>query len=282
MALVGGIPAKAKDLPSVFVWTTEDVELNESYCTGTKVAPTWMLTAAHCVLVQTPRPGQTELGPWKEIPVMNPGRKLKYSFSRSLRGPAAIEALTVRKLVLAPLVRSCLAYPGTSPNICERDVPLVDLALVEVEPRGAFLAAPVARLRAGPVAPGTAVLLTGYGAEDESQDAAAPRLTYQYATVSDWSVLQTALLTTQARKLGVPSPHFFFGVYSSLSQSRHTNLGGGDSGGPVYDARTGEVIGVNSDGFCPLGKPDCEIATNSFFARLDTFKIATRRETLLQ
>lgn len=275
MALVGGIPARPKDLPSVFIWTSEDVELDSSYCTGAKVGASWILTAAHCVLEQIPRPGQTQIGPWKELPAMAPGHAIKYSFSRSLRGPASIEALRVRKIVLAPLVRACLARPGASPHVCERDVPLVDIAFIEVEPQGAFLKAPVAKVRPGPVAPGTPVLLAGYGAESEQQQEAAPRLSFQWALVSDWSVLRSALAGTTAKKMGAPSPDYFFGIYSAFGQARHTNLGSGDSGGPVFDVRTAEIIGVNSDGFCPLGKPDCEIANNSFFARLDTFRAQT-------
>ncbi len=270
LGLVGGIPAKTNQIPSVFIWTTSDSGLDSTYCTASKVAADWMLTAAHCVLEQKSKPEEPDLGPWREIPSMKPGREFKYSFSRSLRQDWWEETLTIRQVVLPKIVRQCLANPGKRPEVCERDVPLADIALVQVVPEGGFRKAPIAKTRRGPVAAGTPVLLLGYGAEGEDDE--NPRLSFQWANVSDWNVLKQALSTTLARRLGFPSPYFFFGVYSAFQDKRHVNLGSGDSGGPVFDAKTAEIIGVNSDGFCELNRPGCEVATNSFFARLDVLE----------
>lgn len=266
--LVGGEPAGPGELPAVFIWTSETADLRESYCTGTKVAPDLILTAGHCVLKQEARPGEVYVGPWRAQDSFAPGRFLTYSFARALAPVSGTDPrLEIRDVLLPPLVEACLAGTSTDPKLCEYRAPIPDVALIRVKaPDGAFADAPAARMDGRWVAAGTRVTMCGYGAEGEGDQ--LPRLKRATAIVATDTEFLAALGETDATRDGLPDLAYFFGVESPLASRRHVNLGSGDSGGPVFSAESGAVVGVNSDGFCPLEEPDCEITNNSTFARL--------------
>lgn len=265
--LVGGEPAGPGELPAVFVWTSKAADLRESYCTGTKIGRDLILTAGHCVLKQEPRPDEVYVGPWHRLDAFAPGKLLKYSFARALEeAPDGDQSIEIREVLLPPLVEACLAGGTTDAKLCEYRAPIPDVALIRVKADGAFADAPTARVDYGWMGPDAGVTMCGYGAEGVEDR--LPRLKRAAVRVSTDAAFLAALSDTDATRDGMPDLAFFFGVESRLAARRHVNLGSGDSGGPVFRTETGEVVGVNSDGFCPLAEPDCEITNNSTFARL--------------
>jgi len=265
LALVGGHPASKGQLPSVLVWTGEGYDVRKVSCTGTKVAAEWILTAAHCVLDKDVD-FDGEAGAWSRSEDYAEGNALQFSFDRSLRGEATIEKVTIKEVRLPAKLEGCL-QKGES-EACPWRMGLPDVALIRVEATAAFLGAPSSKVSRRHIYPGTMLWMTGYGNESEKPGSEPPRLTYHLATVAPGFVLRWALRNTIARNFGFPSPRNFFGVYSNPKLPFHTDLGGGDSGGPVMSL-SGKVVGVNSLGFCPLSHRGCEITNNSFFSRLD-------------
>ena len=263
--LVGGAPASDSQFPAVMIWTTADVALHESYCTGTKVAADLILTAAHCVLLQDPRPGQVYLGPWRKIDEMNPGRRIQYTFQRNLENyqPKTLELV---ELLLPDVVERCVENPDDNPDLCQFREPIPDVALLKVRPEGAFADRPVVPVAEQLVSPGAAVHIMGYGSEGETVTA-RPRLKFAKVEVAGQRDLTHALSTTFAAEDGYSPWNSFFGVLRTPDQP--VNLGSGDSGGPVFDAQGTAVVGVNSDGFCPLTNRYCQETSNSIFARID-------------
>ncbi len=266
--LVGGEPAPDPALPSVFIWTSEDSNLRESFCTGTKVAADLILTAAHCVLKQEPRESGGFLGPWRRLDAVQPGKWLTLSFERALTDDASgDDRLAVAEVLLPPLAEACLAGTVYDANLCEYRAPLPDVALIRVlSPSGRFAETPAARVNYDWVSPETALTLCGYGAEAKNSEL-LPRLKHAPATVASDAAFLAALAGTEADHDGRPDMGYFFGVVSPMDAQNHVNLGSGDSGGPVF-ARGGAVVGVNSDGFCPAVERDCQVASNSMFTRL--------------
>lgn len=268
--LVGGQLAGPEDFPATFIWTTETSALTQSYCTGSKVAPNWILTAAHCVLQQSPLPGETYIGPWRRTVDFTPGRQLTLSFARELTGDHEEERVTVMELLLPPTIEECLINPDLSREICQYREPMPDVALIRVNPRPAstFATTVPATIDTSYIEPGEKLFLMGYGSETETYTG-PPRMKFAQAKVSTPEQMSIALQNTYATQDGGPNWQFFFGVASTPGTDDHINLGFGDSGGPVYRAATRAIIGVNSDGFCPIGNRDCSTTTNSTFARLD-------------
>ena len=268
--LVGGQVAAADEFPATFIWTTESATLTQSYCTGSKVAPSWILTAAHCVLSQSPLPGETYIGPWRKTGDYTAGNQLRLSFSRTLDADHREELVTVMELVLPPTVESCVANPDRDRRLCQYREPIPDVALIRISPRpgSVFASTTPANIDTSEIGPGEKIFMMGYGSEEESYRG-PPRLKYAAATVSTQTELEAALQNTYASDDGLPDWNFFFGVASPLDDPKHKNLGFGDSGGPVYRQSTGAIVGVNSDGFCPIGNRNCSSTTNSTFAKLD-------------
>lgn len=268
--LVGGDATTQEDYSSVLIWTTADAEITQTYCTGTKIRRDLLLTAAHCVLEQTPDQGQIYLGPWHRPQSMRPGRRLKYSFSQSLaKTNAVIESLKILEVFLPAQVEECLADAQSPDPLCRYRTPLADVALIRVESEvgSGFESAPAASLNTKKVRSGADVILCGYGSEGKDS-VRLPRLKAGEGAVATRAELVAALAHTEAERDGFPSGDYFFGVVSQVNQQHHVNLGSGDSGGPVFLKATGEIVGTNSDGFCPLAELDCQLTNNSVFARI--------------
>jgi hypothetical protein len=272
LGLVGGRPvSSAKELASVMIWTTHDIALQEGYCTGSKVSETMILTAAHCVLRQTPLEGERYLGPWQLMKSMQPGESLRYSFANDLNSENPIEAELVIKAVHLPkLVQNCLENPQLSFVDCQNRMPHPDIAVIELRHghSGDFKRHPSARISEQEILSSRDIVLAGFGSEGR-ENPAKPRLKQGKARVAQWSELLLALDSTDAVNDGYPDKNYFFATVRDLDDPRGVNLGSGDSGGPVFDAVTKDIIGVNSDAHCPSRNPDCELANNSIFARIN-------------
>jgi len=243
--LVGGYPVYSGQFPSVFIMTGETEVLTEAYCTASKISPEWILTAAHCVDDAYRTKFQHRMKLKADIKA---GQKLQYSFeTKEIKTAETMEILEVR-----------LPYG-----------PLPDVALIRVAPQGTFAQRPVAALSRGYVPHNLWIELVGYGAEGEGDVAQRPaRLTFHGAVVSTTDYLTSELLKLGTAKEEVPQEPHFFGVINWPHLPGHTNLGSGDSGGPVFLNGTHTIVGVNSEGHCPAANPDCEVTNNSWFARL--------------
>jgi hypothetical protein len=266
LALVGGMPALPFD--GVFIWTNENVNLKHSYCTGSKIGERYILTAAHCVLSQ--RPVSVDAiywGPW--LPSLKNGARIKYSFSRDLKSISKAEYLTVKQIHLPAQVLECVESPDKNLKKCQGRVPLPDLAVIEVEQEDSvFSQRPILDISRSDLKGVRNIVVMGYGSECNVGGPEA-RLKFSVEDKSSWSEVEKSLAGTYADVDGYPSRDYFFGLVSSINLAGHVNLGGGDSGGPVLDFRTFKIIGVNSDGFCPIGKRGCEETNNSLFAKID-------------
>lgn len=266
--LVGGAPVLDHQFPSVFIWTSPEADLKRSYCTSARVGTEWILTAAHCVMHQT-SPKKDYFGPWVPVPSLVAGNSIQYSFSRRLEGESIVEKIEIVEIGLPRSVRDCISRTNTDPSLCEYRTPLADVAFIRVVPTGSFRSAPISRVSRRPVSPSTWVWIAGYGMEEDGARTIAPRLKSHLVSVSSPCIMDWVLSSIQGASVGLVWTDYFFGVYSDPKVRGHANLGSGDSGGPVYNSRTHEIVGVNSDGFCPSDTPDCQVTNNSFFSRLD-------------
>lgn len=243
-SLVGGYAVHPGQFPSVFIMTSHEEDLADSYCTAAKVAKDWILTAAHCVDEAHRNRHQR-----KRMADIKPGQALQYSFATN-------EIKTAERLLVLE-VRLPL---GTLP----------DVALIRVAPQGTFAAKPCAAVSRGFVPAHLHVTLVGYGAEGEGEIQLRPaRLTTHGAFVSTTQFLAQEVMKLGTTKQEIPPVLHFFGVINWPHLEGHTNLGSGDSGGPVFISGTQTIVGVNSEAHCPTEKPDCQVTNNSWFARLN-------------
>jgi hypothetical protein len=230
-------------------------------------------------LVQAPYPGEDYIGPWQKQPSLASGRSI--SFSRALRIDAEVQPhkLKIKKVHWHPNVERCLAASQHVPrDSCTQRTPLPDVALIEVDPTSDsdFQAAPTVALSHDEVERDLAIVMMGFGSQGEG-DVAAPRLKYFHGKVASDDALQRALVGTEAERDGWPNFDIFFGALGRLHEDGLANLGSGDSGGPVLRVSDGAVVGINSDGYCPLANAPCQQASQSIFSRLDNqgpYKVA--------
>lgn len=309
LKLVGGRDATEVEYPEVLIWTTHDADLKSSYCTGTKIASDKILTAAHCVLTQDDpdEDVQTEdsvqasqlryHGQWHYRSDIGVGSLIQYASDRKLSDLTEPKFLVVRKTHLYPDVERCIVG-SLSDLSCTGRVPSPDIAIIEVEPEtdSAFSKMPTGILDYETVLPSEQIVIMGYGATDDPVDAGDddsssqveyPRLKVHNSVVAEEVDLRKALQGTDAEVYGFPSLNVFFGALGILLGPQYANLGSGDSGGPVMRLRGGNafVVGINTDGYCPLTFPDCQRTTNSFFLRLDSegeFDVAAWLQEILK
>ncbi len=248
VALVGGRPVYSGQYPSVFMVTSHDDVLGEGFCTAAKVGAEWILTAAHCVNDEYKLQHRSKVLMKSDI---EPGQKLQYTFVlQDIKGGELLDVVEVR------------LPPGPA------KVP--DVALVRVVPQGTFAKKPAAPVFRGAIRPGVHIDLVGYGAEGEGEVQQRPaRLTTHGAVVSTRAFLEQETMKTGTLKEEVPAERHFFGVINWPHLAGHTNLGSGDSGGPVMLWNTQTIVGINSEGHCANVKPECQITNNSWFARLN-------------
>lgn len=261
--LVEGSPAPEADFPFVFIWTAE-TEIDEGFCTASKVGPALFLTAAHCVLDQ--EENTVRYQPYKRGKISQPGTPILYSFSKLISAKAEKGTAIIKGVSFPPLVDKCLS---TEIGCDHGRVPLPDVALVELtlDRDSRFSKAPSAPVDFNLLTPGTPITILGYGAQ-EDKDTLPPQLKFHPMNVATETELVTALKGTDADLDGLPNWEYFFGTLGPLVNKQFAGLGRGDSGGPVLKGGT-HIVGINSDGYCPLDNLDCERSSNSTFARVN-------------
>lgn len=264
MRLVGGIEA-AERFPAIFIFSEQKKNFTDSFCTATKISSNQFLTAAHCVL---------EMGNknWFVPDSARPGQRYYYSFGRDLSNPIPLYSLTIRRVSIHPLLQNCLNKGKYSPAHCSiRGVPTPDVAIVTVEkPEGPFSRAPHLPIDFKTNQPGDEIILTGYGSHTDG-DSSPPILRYGYSQVASTNEMMKAIEGTSAVSMGFTQWGFYFGSLGPLVSPKLPNLGSGDSGGPVLKEFPDRIVGVNSSAVCLDEAPaDCEVTSNSFFARIDS------------
>ncbi len=268
LKLVGGKNAIASDFPSTLIWTSADVDLAASYCTGSKIAPNMILTAAHCVLEQENVSERAYWGPWKHANSLKPKKSISYSFSRVIDDGAIRETARVVKIHIPDAVQKCVDAPDQNKKLCYFRVPSPDVAIVELKPKrgSSFAKAPSVAIDTGLIKTRTSIYVMGYGSQKKSYTGPT-RMKYVASKVSSNARLNKALAKTFAAQDGLPNWNLYFGYVSGLNSRTHSNLGFGDSGGPVYNADRDKIVGINSDGYCSEDR-SCDATSNSIFARL--------------
>ena len=177
----------------------------------------------------------------------------------------SVESILVNSITFHPNLEKCFTKTHATLNRCIEEAP--DLAVVEVQPTLAFQSAIVSELDFFPVQVGDSVSIVGYGYQREKDDSAPVRKHHLSQVVSHEELKK--VYEEESNEDSQVDNALYFGVFGNLLGETYANLGAGDSGGPVFRYRNGKeyVVGVNSFTFCPQANPDCEVATNSFFAR---------------
>ncbi len=264
--LVGGAPSNGHS--SVFIWTTRNYELSETYCTASKVSETLFVTAAHCTLESVAFDSFSNRRTWMPSTDFFSGQKLRLSFAPLIRPHAQYEQLTVRRIhfpkTLADSLTACFAFGSRTPN--------PDIALVEVEPPArnhSFRKAKAVTVSVRRIPDGTPIVLYGYGHQGDEKINAAIRLKSGPNQAYSVENLAAFFEDTPFLRDGPPPWNSQFGAPGNRADKRYASLGSGDSGGPVFDLKSGELVGIASDGYCPVYQETCQTASNSLFVRLD-------------
>lgn len=209
-ALYGGAPVRRGEHPQVLrmVFMRDGVR---KICTGTRVGPRHVLSAAHCF-------GEVELRGWGCLPL---GRDIILANSANpvvnRDGLPGGTAVPVEGVHIHPDVSSIGWQVGNEPLRHKLDLAIVEFAR---DLPGAF---PLGRVHYGRVASGTPALMGGWGLLGHGRDARnTPQLQFSLQRV--WG--------------GEPKT-FHVGVNEVYTVH-------GDSGGPVLRASDGAVLGVNA------------------------------------
>lgn len=264
MKLVGGVEASER-FPAVFIFSEYRKNFTESFCTATKISANQFLTAAHCVL-------EAGTKTWFFPEAAKPGQKYFYTFARNLSSPVSLNALTIRRVSIHPLLQNCLNKVKYSPAQCSvGGLPTPDVAIVTVENSdGPFFKAPTIQFDFRKNIPGDEIIMMGYGSQTDG-DTSPPVLRYGYSRVAEIEEISKAIEETSASGMGFTQWGFYFGSLGPLVDPKLPNLGSGDSGGPVIKEFPDRIVGINSSAVCHDEAPkDCEITSNSFFARIDS------------
>lgn len=225
------------------------------------------LTAAHCALNSQAADEFSYRQIWSRSEEFRPGRWLKLSFARTVGRGAPHDQLQIKQVHFLPALESTLLS-------CPREgtrTPVPDIAVIEIlHPQNSpdFLRAPCVTLSERKLATGEPISLLGFGHQNEEDKADATLKDGENAAYP-MPLLAEFLEDTPVQRDGAPRPGASFGAPGYLEDPRFPSLGAGDSGGPVFHRHTGELVGINSDGYCPIYKEECEKAGNSIFARVD-------------
>lgn len=229
--LVGGKVADQNAFPSVFRFTNQT-----RTCTGVKVGPNHILTAAHCV---------TQTGKSGSAPVADP--KL---------GPGQLLLLARRSFDTDShehIIRDTYIHPSHLAATVGTGQADLDLAvIITQEPLEEFTSASVDR---DAVAKGQALTILGYGcAKNDTTTSNALRYGDSKSVDSE--------STASALKLPSSAPLSAFYTEGSGTNASAPSICDGDSGGAVFRKGTTRVVGVNAKGY---GSP----ATFNAHARVD-------------
>jgi hypothetical protein len=267
--LIGGQKAARGEFDSVFIWSSQKDAL-ESYCTASKVAENTFVTAAHCVLYQRRSRSQVYKGDWHHEPSLRPGKNIVFSFAKHITNTIKIETAQIISVSLPPLLNRCLSIMPRNYR-CNDRIPLPDVAVITIaaDHSKRFTRAESLTFRDTMVRSGDEITMMGYGMTSRN-DESAPKLKWKTQTVAYMEEALDALGDSFASEEhdGLPNFHHTFPSLGPLATRGYANLGNGDSGGPVLDTATGEILGINSDAYCPIGDRGCQRTNNSIFSRV--------------
>jgi hypothetical protein len=216
--LMNGREATAGDFPS----TVELVGLLA--CTGTKVGPSQILTAAHCVSDSRGGVGY----------YVAPGRKIQVVLRGGGNSPTSF---TVKKVHLHPrTTKTCTATQCDSSSYVFDAVP--DIAVIETNEE--IPNTPNAKVDVVVLEASSAVTMNGYGCTSLGGTNPGELLRYASARTSAMNDLaHYDFNATDITKMA--------GNYSlAVAQSHSPALCSGDSGGPLYRRGGSIVVGINS------------------------------------
>ena len=244
--IVGGQPAQSGAWPSAaFLLGLDDVDgdgqLDPAFgCTGSVVAPTWIVTAAHCLLDSNgvdPVPGMVAVLGVSDL------------------GDPSAEVIAASTVI---------AHPSYNVQPFRNDIGLVALSLPTRSP--AIRLASSSELAAGRyVTAANVVNAAGWGNTDEQ------------ATQST-SVLQEAYLAIQSDDDCVQLVPFYDPATMTCAGTPMTSGAcRGDSGGPlvVFDAQTGERVLWGATSYGPqalFGLPPCSLQLPAAFTWIPVFR----------
>ncbi len=258
VSLVGGNEDLANQFKSVFTYSIDDNELS-GRCTGTKVAPNHFLTAAHCFILQE----SDEISVW---PKSHKTPVIFYSFQQKVENVKRVKTVKVTEVVFHPALQQCFTQDKSERESCIENTP--DLAWVEIEKSREFDEAPLVPLDLNRVTEGEYLTVVGYGYQ-QAEDLTPPARKYHLSQVAPPETLKKLYMDSSEDEDSV-SDELYFGTLGYLLGPQYASLGAGDSGGPVFRSIEGVsyVVGVNSFSFCPDSPSQCEVTSNSFFARI--------------
>ena len=257
--LVGGKEDLSGEFSSVLSFSLVDISLKER-CSGTKVGRNLILTAAHCVLNESKQKDFTLVEKTKI------GTKMYYSFSPKISNIKQVTTTQVVDVLIPPKLESCFDEPEEEVANCVEKSP--DIALIQIKESKPFNQISAASVDLAYIQEGDTVSVVGYGVQSDN-DTTPPVRKFHTMKVAPAESLKKVYQELADADEEVDN-ELYFGTYGISVGSEYASLGSGDSGGPVFKEREGNqyIVGVNAFAFCPNETPDCEITSNSFFARV--------------
>lgn len=257
--LVGGKEDLSDSFPSVLSFSLVDNSLKER-CSGTKIGPNILLTAAHCILNEVQHKDVTSI---EKIKV---GTHFYYSSSPKISNPKLVTSTEVVSFFVPSSLEACFDKPEKEVAHCVDKAP--DIALIQIKESQPFNEIETALMDLSFVDHGDTVSVVGYGVQGEN-DASPPVRKSHTMKVVDPEMLKKVYEELSDAEDEVDN-ELYFGTYGISMGEEYASLGSGDSGGAVFKEREGVqyLVGVNAFAFCPNDTPDCEITSNSFFARI--------------